>query len=361
MNTHTVSSSTGDTFQDSDALHIGALLFDARKASGKDLEDIGSTLKIKPSHLRAIEEGWWDELPSEAYVLGFLRSYARYLGLNDAEIIARYKHENSDIVVCSPARGLAPQPLEESRVPKTPIVIMSAVVALVGYCGWYFMAGSAYVAVDSTSVVPARLAALATPLPAPVEAAPIKIASVVPAPVVETLVVETPVVETVVLSAISVDTPYRVSVSVPAEIVQIAEIAQIAEIERPTRALRALVAVQTRRRGTSAVASTTFSAPSFIRSANAATGDDVSSRVTLRATADTWILVEDADAQTVRQGLLHEGELYRAPNQQGLTLTTSNMDALEILIDGTLIEPNNVRGSIERDLSLDAEQLASAF
>src|SRR5690348_2186886 len=63
---------------------IGHDLCMARQRSGKTLMDIWRDLKIPPHHLIAIEKNQFEALPGRVYAIGFVRSYAAFLGL-DAE------------------------------------------------------------------------------------------------------------------------------------------------------------------------------------------------------------------------------------------------------------------------------------
>src|SRR5690606_35891097 len=100
--------------------------------------------------------------------------------------------------------------------------------------------------------------------------------------------------------------------------------------------------------------------PALIRPANAGMEAEAKdSRITLRAKTDTWILVEDGQDRTVRQGVLRAGEQYRAPDVTGLTLTTSNLNGLEVIVDGRVKTFRANGGAIARDLPLDVDRLAA--
>src|SRR5690348_16275690 len=61
---------------------LGQELREARERKGITPEVIWRDLKIAPHHLMAIENSSFDALPGRVYALGFVRSYARYLGLD---------------------------------------------------------------------------------------------------------------------------------------------------------------------------------------------------------------------------------------------------------------------------------------
>ena len=55
------------------------------------LDDVSAVTKISNRFLSAIESGEFDQLPGGIFNRGFIRAYARHLGLDEEEIIADYK------------------------------------------------------------------------------------------------------------------------------------------------------------------------------------------------------------------------------------------------------------------------------
>lgn len=72
-------------------LSIGDSLREARESKGWSLADVEEITKIRIHYLDALEKENFSELPGTTYVKGFLRTYARALGLDDAEILAAFK------------------------------------------------------------------------------------------------------------------------------------------------------------------------------------------------------------------------------------------------------------------------------
>ncbi len=72
---------------------VGQVLCKARQRKGKQLGEVWLELKIRPQHLIAIEEGRFEALPGRIYAIGFVRSYAAYLGLDAEDCVARLKAE----------------------------------------------------------------------------------------------------------------------------------------------------------------------------------------------------------------------------------------------------------------------------
>ena len=75
---------------------IGLLLKRARLARKKTLENVCKVLYIKEVYLRAIEEDRVQDLPKQnAYTIGFVRSYADFLGLDPVAITASFKAQHA--------------------------------------------------------------------------------------------------------------------------------------------------------------------------------------------------------------------------------------------------------------------------
>ena len=70
---------------------IGEQLKRVRKVCGYSLEDVARVTKINLLYLEAIENDDFAKLPGETFLKGFLRSYARFLGIKEKEIIGKLK------------------------------------------------------------------------------------------------------------------------------------------------------------------------------------------------------------------------------------------------------------------------------
>lgn len=69
---------------------IGAYLRRERELRQISLEELGQITRIPLRMLQRIEEDSFDELPGEVFARGFLRSYARALGLDAEKVLASY-------------------------------------------------------------------------------------------------------------------------------------------------------------------------------------------------------------------------------------------------------------------------------
>jgi cytoskeletal protein RodZ len=62
----------------------------AREKKEISLDDVSNVTKIGARMLRAIEEEHFDQLPGGVFNKGFIRAYAKHLGLNDEEAVGDY-------------------------------------------------------------------------------------------------------------------------------------------------------------------------------------------------------------------------------------------------------------------------------
>ena len=69
---------------------IGVYLKQARKKKGVSLEHVASQTKIQKHHLQALESEDFANLPAKVFVKGFVRSYAKALGIDEEEALQAF-------------------------------------------------------------------------------------------------------------------------------------------------------------------------------------------------------------------------------------------------------------------------------
>lgn len=67
--------------------HIGRKLKEARERQGISLVTVTERTKVSLRYLQAIESGAFHVIPGEVYLKGFIRSYARVVGLDGDELL----------------------------------------------------------------------------------------------------------------------------------------------------------------------------------------------------------------------------------------------------------------------------------
>ena len=71
------------------AQNLGQELQSRREQLGYSLKDVAEHTRIRKVYLESMEQGQFEALPGQAYVTGFVRVYARHLGLDSDELLAR--------------------------------------------------------------------------------------------------------------------------------------------------------------------------------------------------------------------------------------------------------------------------------
>jgi len=110
---------------------VGARLRSARRRQKITLEEAEEKTKVRLKYLKAIEEDNWQEFPSQIYLLGFVRRYAGFLGLDQDALAKEFKHEIGDANGAS--RGLLSRPKDTffDRFIITPRVVVGTLVVVI--------------------------------------------------------------------------------------------------------------------------------------------------------------------------------------------------------------------------------------
>lgn len=82
---------------------LGQQMRARREARGLTLHDVQAELKIRSRYLEAIEAGDYGVFPGEVYARGFLRSYARFLGMDEQQVMAAYREAQPVPAPAAPA------------------------------------------------------------------------------------------------------------------------------------------------------------------------------------------------------------------------------------------------------------------
>ncbi|MEI7579926.1 MAG: helix-turn-helix domain-containing protein [bacterium] len=72
---------------------IGTLLKERRKERGLSIEEVAQITKIRGRYLEALEDSNYSIFPSEVYIKGFLKNYAKLLKINEERALAMYRRE----------------------------------------------------------------------------------------------------------------------------------------------------------------------------------------------------------------------------------------------------------------------------
>ena len=82
--------------EDLGAKNVSKLLVEARQSLNLSQKEIADQLYLTKTLIQQLEEGEFGELSTKAFVKGYLRSYARVVGLSGDDLIQRFEDEQKD-------------------------------------------------------------------------------------------------------------------------------------------------------------------------------------------------------------------------------------------------------------------------
>ncbi|MFV0626185.1 MAG: RodZ domain-containing protein [Alphaproteobacteria bacterium] len=120
-------------------IKVGDLISEARKAKKLDISEVSEKLRIRRIYLEAIENNDYETLPSFPYGVGFVRSYADFLGLDGSSLADVYKKE-TNLKEKTNLRVIdSGDIVNDSTIPSQTYLVLSIVAVLVVYFGWLFI------------------------------------------------------------------------------------------------------------------------------------------------------------------------------------------------------------------------------
>ncbi len=270
-------------------------------AAGDDLATVSRALKIRKDHLEALEEDRLEALPGRTYAVGFVRTYADYLGLDTARVIERYKAQIAGRTDDQTPTITIIDEDEHRRLPQGWKIVAGVVFLLLAYGAYHL-------------IVPAADKMLAPPVASGTGAAGVEVC-----------------VEH------AAQNPY----SPP----------------RRGRTAAGNAKCTSPRSRAGCGRATAASKPQF-RRAKVYGKQHQDARVVLRMRQATHVLVRDANGTVFVNRTLNAGDSYMVPNLTGLTLTTEDAGAVEIDLDGVAMGAAGQSGQIGEALSLDPQAIA---
>jgi cytoskeleton protein RodZ len=318
------------------------MLRDRRVELKQDIDTVARQTHIKVSYLKAIEEGRRRDLPGAAYVIGFVRTYADYLGFDGNRLVDDF---HAQLAGDRKRAQDAQAATEPPRMSIGPVGIAAIVLtlAVVGFFAWGYLSDTGKT--DTAATEEAQDAdgeEEAAPADAPDEAQDNAAGEGAG---------EAATDQAASSSATTPDAP--------------ADAAPASDQTGPDQTAAATPPVEDQLPPPEADAAPTAEQdPAQPQEAAVAEGGEgIAGKIVLRAKLESWVQVTNEKSEAIFSRVLRAGETYVVPNEPGLMLTTGNAGGIEILLDGKKLKSLGSVGLVRRGVPLDPKKLkdGSAF
>ncbi|UXU74455.1 MULTISPECIES: helix-turn-helix domain-containing protein [unclassified Paracoccus (in: a-proteobacteria)] len=353
-------------FDDPD-IRLGDLMRGERATMGKSLLDVQRELRIRASYVAAIENCDLSAFDTPSFVAGYVRSYARYLGLDPDWTFRRFCHEsgfqpNPGIAAVGPARKPARAAMDPTAALANPnplflprresfwssfepralgsLLVMLVLTGGLGYGGWMVLQE-----VQKVNLVPGDQSPGVVVALDPVQEA----ATVQP---VETAQVNLPKPE-------GIDRTYRPqALEVP---VLAARDGPISAIDPGLRA-PAMQPAEPASRQQLVDAGEVFGPPMPAQSQAVRTLAPDAPAVEILAARPAWVRVTSADGTVLLEKTMDAGERFALPKLEAPpTLRTGNSGAIYFAVSGKTYGPAAPGAKVVKNVELSPAALTSKF
>ena len=360
-------------------LRLGDMMRGERATLGKSLLDVEREIRIRASYIAAIENADPEAFDTPGFIPGYVRSYARYLGMDPEDAFNKFCAECGFAVAHGMSAGASSirkpdaAPKKQTRrdadplvSPSTPFVpqkegllsgiepgaigsafVLVALISAIGYGGWSVLNQIQRVQVTPSENTPNVLTDL-DPLDAAIQTSGV--------------VIDDPVQNAGLLAPRiedGIDRLYRPeALDVPVMVARDAPISTLDPAE--VGAFRTEVAgLQT----DEPVADTIDSVvASVLERPTPQVVADPKPGVRLVAVRPAWVRVSSVDGSVIFEGILNGGDVYEVPNrEQPPVLRAGESGAIYFEVAGQHYGPAGSQGSVTKGLSLTAEALTDTY
>jgi len=297
---------------------VGATLRSAREAGGESLEDVAEAIRIRSEYLFAIEEENYYGLPGWAHAVGYVRSYAMYLGLDSGPLVKRVRDQ-----LALREHVFEQQGQERSRnfVRMISLGGMAVLAGTVGFGLWFTEPAESVT--EFLRPVPDRIISF----------------------IDRSLNTGTPVAGVTKSDALPAAVPPTTARPTIAPMIQKAEPAGQPAFA-PIKIASAVIAPSPDAGGSGIFVVNPLPRHSIDR------GSISVGRLTLRALKNVWFRVEDRQGGIVTERQMGRGEVQRLPDVRDLVIATHDGGAIEYYVDGTYSGVLGDKGQTVQGLSL---------
>ena len=294
-----------EAFDNIELTTIGKLCLDARVNKSLTQEQASALLKVRVKIIKDFENGDKIDLPGTAYKIGFVRSYARLLELDSDLLVQEFKESIEINDFKQEYKFLSPE-IHNTKI--LPIgAVVSFVIALTVYSGWYYTDRNNKIEMASIN---------------PVEKKIEKLAEVDNSNYV---IIEENLDPKNSVSSNKKNKDDKIRQSVLEEKINIDDF----EKNSFTKPIKSKpnnedISISSNTINTKYIESKTneMSAKANER--------DPKNEMVLRAIGNSWVEIEDLDGNILMTRLMRPGETYVVPKINGLTFSTGNAGALSL-------------------------------
>lgn len=368
---------------DSYPVSLGDEMRGERASLGRSLLDVQRDLRIKAAYIDAIECANPGGIPYPSYVSGYVRAYARYLGLDEDVVWRRFSDESGFVAPVSMASSALKQRVSStaSRADLDAVIAGSKLAAVSRADSFNVEIGATLRAVGSLAVLFAVVSGLGYGSWAVLQN--IQRVGFAPLPDAPTILMSTAEI------GASIGGADPVATAPVADRQALEAIYALQEIVPPRVDLRdgPISTIDPRRAGVYAAAGemaalrasdiVSLATPSPAAAATPeveiveadeptviAASEEPAARsgLSLYVSEDAWVRVRSSAGRTVHEALMRGGQRWVAPEGvTGLTLRAGNAGAVFIEIDGVAYGPLGRSGGVVSNVNLDPEAVRGAF
>lgn len=298
---------------------VGQMLQEAREAHGQDIGFVSSALRIRDVHLIALEANDTEALPAQAYAVGFIRTYAGYLGLESDILINLYKNQTDR----SAGVDLDFPLMDETReLPSTALVVGLLVVVIVIYLFWAFLITAEEEMIEKASFQEEKIVTQAS--------------------------------EEKLQQDISVEADRAIQESDAENRLFNERFSLSSDLDDEVSPISTLPKIDV-----TALPSLDSTVSDKINSV--ASVENQRPRVSIRARGETWMRIENADGKILFTSIIRDGERFEFPDGDIFKLATRNAGVLDYVIGDVVIAPVGAYGRVLSRHKIDIPTLSDGF
>ncbi|AOZ69725.1 helix-turn-helix domain-containing protein [Rhodobacter xanthinilyticus] len=359
-------------------LKLGDLMRGERATLAKSLLDVQRELRIKAAYIAAIESGDVAAFETPSFIAGYVRSYARYLGMDPDWAFARFCAESG----FQPTHGMAPaasgpkpqrRPAEVAEALANPnasfiprgqafwtkiepravgsVLVLALLAGGIGYGGWSVLQEVQRVQlapVDQAPGVVAELDPLAAAQPAETETETASAEDSLP---------ELPSAEALdrIYRPAALDTPVLIARDGPIAAIDPAQAGLLVGTGAAAPAAPAgnSIEMALAEAGESALPS----GPAVVRTLGAEAPE-----VEVLAVRPSWVRISAADGTVIFEKVMDAGERFALPKlAEAPQMRTGESGAIYFAVNGVAHGPVGARGEVTKGIVLSAEALSAKY